>query len=216
MLKENGYRESIVNKIFRRITNNNSLPQSQQLTQATDIQEERIKTSINLPYVEGTSEKLRRILRSHKTRSTFYTEMTLRKLLCKPKDRVGTEDKNNIVYEIDCSNCQAVYFGESKRSLKSRSDEHKRSVRNCDCDKNEIAKHCWEADHNFNWDQKKVIDRESRLIPRKIKETIHSLKNPNRINKISYMLPEIWLPNLRYFLVNYLCHIRRFLLMTLT
>ena len=42
---------------------------------------------------------------------------------------------------------------------------------------------CWEADHNFNWDQKKVIDRESRLIPRKIKETIHSLKNPNHINK---------------------------------
>ena len=91
--------------------------------------------SINLPYVEGTSEKLRRILRSHKIRSTFYTENTLRKLLCKPKHRVATEDKNNIVYEIDCSNCEAVYFGESKRSLKSRSDEHKRPVRNCDCDK---------------------------------------------------------------------------------
>ena len=45
---------------------------------------------------------------------------------------------------------------------KSRSDEHKRSVRNYDCDKNEIAKHCWEADHNFNWDQKKVIDREGK------------------------------------------------------
>ena len=40
---------------------------------------------------------------------TYIT--TLRKLLCKPKDRVATEDKNNIVYEIDCSNCQAVYFG---------------------------------------------------------------------------------------------------------
>ena len=38
MLKENGYRESIINKLFRRITNNHSLPQSQQLTQATDIQ----------------------------------------------------------------------------------------------------------------------------------------------------------------------------------
>ena len=63
--------------------------------------------------------------------------MTLRKLLCKSKDRVATED-NNIVYEIDCSNCQAVYFGESIRSLKSRSDEHKRSIRNCDCDKNTL------------------------------------------------------------------------------
>ena len=47
------------------------------------------------------------------------------KLLCKPKARVATEDKSNIDYEIDCSNCQAVYFGESKRSLKSRSDELK-------------------------------------------------------------------------------------------
>ena len=123
--------------------------------------------------------------------------MTLHKLICKSKDRVATEVKNNIDYEIDCSNCQAVYFGESKQSFKSHSDEHKRSVRNCDCGKNEIAKHCWEVDHNFIWDQKKDIDRESRLIPQKIKETIHSLKNPNHINKISYMLPEIWLPNLQ-------------------
>ena len=122
--------------------------------------------------------------------------MTLRKVLCKLKHRVATEDKNNIVDEIDCSNCQAVYFGESKRSLKSRSDEHKRSVRNYNCDKNEITKHCWEADHNINWGQEKGIDKESRLIPRKIKETIHSLNNSNHINKISYMLPEIRLNNL--------------------
>ena len=126
VLKENGYQESIISKIFKRITNNHSLPQLQQQTQATDIQEEEIRMSIYLPYVEGTSEKLRRILRSHKIRSTFYTENTLR-----------------------------------------------------------------------NWDQKKVTERESRLIPRKIKETIDFLKNLIHINKISYMLPEIWLPNLQ-------------------
>ena len=103
--------------------------------------------------------------------------MTLRKLLCKPKDRVAIEDKNNIVYEIDCSNCEAVYFGESKRSLKSLSDERKRSIRNCDCDNNETAKYSWEADNNFSWDQKKVVDKKSRLIPWKI-------------------IPEIWLPKL--------------------
>ena len=37
VLKENGYQESIIGKIFRRVTNNHSLPQSQQVTQATDI-----------------------------------------------------------------------------------------------------------------------------------------------------------------------------------
>ena len=76
VLKKNGYQESIINKILRVITNNHSFPQSQQLTQATDIQKEEIRMSINLPCVEGTSGKLRRILRSNKIRSLFYSEMT--------------------------------------------------------------------------------------------------------------------------------------------
>ena len=63
-------------------------------------------------------------------------------------------------------------------------------VRNCDCYKNEIAKHCWEADYNFGWDQKKLVDGESRLIPRKIKETMHSFNDANHIKKIFYMFPE--------------------------
>ena len=37
--------------------------------------------SINLPYIEVTSEKLRRILRSHKIGFTCYTGSDLRKLL---------------------------------------------------------------------------------------------------------------------------------------
>ena len=160
--------------------------------------------SITLPQGGGTNEKLRRILKSHKRRST------LSKLLCKSKERVATEDKNNIVYEIYCSNCEAVYFSESKSSFKSRSGKHKISVRNCDCEKNGIVKHCLEADHNFSWDQKKVADREIRLITKKKKEAIYSLKNPNHINKISYMFSGVWLPNLRQFLVYYLFQILRF------
>ena len=93
-----------------------------QTTQVTDIQEEEVIMSRNLPYIKGTNEKLRCILRCHKVRSIFYTETTLRKLLCKLRDRVVAVDKKNIVYEIDCSKCKAAYFGEFKRSLKSRLD----------------------------------------------------------------------------------------------
>ena len=64
--------------------------------------------SINLPYVEGSGEKLRCILRSHKIRSSSHTDNILHKLLCKHEDQVATENKNNIVYEIDCRNCEAV------------------------------------------------------------------------------------------------------------
>ena len=34
--------------------------------QITDIQEQEIRMSINLPYVEGNGEKQHRILKSHK------------------------------------------------------------------------------------------------------------------------------------------------------
>ena len=52
------------------------------------------------------------------------------------------KDKSNAIYEIGYSNCEAVYFGESKCSLKLHSDEHKRSVKICDCENMETAKHC--------------------------------------------------------------------------
>ena len=99
----------------------------------------------------GVVQKLWHILRYHKIRSTFCTENTLHKLLC---NQVGTEDKEYIIFEIDCNNYQAVYFNKSKWSVKLGSDEHKRSVKNCNYENNEIIKHCWKADHNFSWDQK--------------------------------------------------------------
>ena len=74
---------------------------------------------------------------------------------------------------------------------------NKSDLKSCDCEKTEIAKHCWEADHNFKWDQTKVVDRESMLIPRNIKQTIHSLKNLDHINKIFCMLPETWFLHLQ-------------------
>ena len=126
--------------------------------------------SINLRYVEGTREKLWRIPRFHKIRSSSYTKNTLRKLHRKLKDRVATEDKNNTIYEFDCTNWEVVYFNESKRSLKLVF-KHKRTVKNCDYEKNEIAKHCWKAVHNFRWDQKNVVYGESTLIPRRMKKT---------------------------------------------
>ena len=45
VLKENEYQESIISKIFKGIANNHSLAQLKQ-TQATDIQEEKIKISV--------------------------------------------------------------------------------------------------------------------------------------------------------------------------
>ena len=64
------------------------------------MQEEEIRMSIHLPYLEDTNGKLRRILKSHKIRSNFYTESILRKLLCKLKDGVDTEEKTMLFMKL--------------------------------------------------------------------------------------------------------------------
>ena len=56
VLQDNGYQESIISKTFKIITNkHNCVPQSRQLTQATDIQDEEMRMSKNLLYVNGTT-----------------------------------------------------------------------------------------------------------------------------------------------------------------
>ena len=50
---------------------------------------------------------------------------------------------------------------------------------------------------NFSWNEKKIIDQEKGWIARKIKETIHSIKNDKHINSTSYNLADIWLPAVR-------------------
>ena len=62
-----------------------------------------------------------------------------------------------IIYETDCSNCAVKQSGLSKRSLKSHSGEHRSFVKNCDCIKNQTVRYHWETDHNFSWNQEKVM-----------------------------------------------------------
>ena len=189
VLTQNGYNRQSILKAKRQVDRNNTLEKQ------NDVEGEPSKY-ISLPYIANTSETLRRVFSKHNIKSTFYSRDTLRKYLSKPKDIFPAERLNNIVYKIPCNDCEAVYIGETKRSFKQRSSEHQRAVRNGDTDKNEIADHCWKENHQMNWKGKSVIDRERNIYARKIKETIHSIKDNKHINSISYQLPDIWLPNI--------------------
>ena len=52
---------------------------------------------------------------------------------------VELDKKSDVVYKIPCKDCNASYIGETKRSFKVRTNEHKRAVKNQDVDDNEIA-----------------------------------------------------------------------------
>ena len=64
---------------------------------------------------------------------------------------MATENKINIAYETDYSNCEAIYFDKFTRALNFCSHEYKRYIKNCDFEKTETAKHCGEVDCKFSW-----------------------------------------------------------------
>ena len=113
-------------------------------------EEEPKKTkSINLIYIQGVSEQLKRTLNKHNIKATFYTQTTLRNLSSKPKDPMPQEDRNNAVYQLNSKDCEAVYVGETKRTLSIRAEEHITAIKSAS-KRSHTAEHCRKYNHDFD------------------------------------------------------------------
>ena len=53
----------------------------------------------------------------------------------KPKDRIVESEESGFAYEIPCRDCDAIYIGETGRSLKTRKREHFNAVKRMDVKK---------------------------------------------------------------------------------
>ena len=116
VLQANSYPKKFIKNTIRA----SQLPRQSVNNDNIENQEQIAPVRINLPYVKGTSEQLKKIFNDHNIDSTLYTTTTLRTLLLHVKDPVPLEQRNNIVYKYDCKDCEAVYFGESKRTIAER------------------------------------------------------------------------------------------------
>ena len=108
--------------------------------QPDEIEPEPVRR-INLPYIQGPSEQLQKTLSQHNIKSTFYTATTLHKILPCPKDPIPIEKKHNIIYKLDCKDCDDVYISESKRAYQTRIGEHISAVQKADTKRYETADH---------------------------------------------------------------------------
>ena len=86
---------------------------------------------------------------------------TLRIILSHPKDRIPDGDKSNMVYKINCRDCDASYVGEMGRALKTRVSEHRRAVEKRDFSASALAQHAWEHDHYIDWTSTCVLETET-------------------------------------------------------
>ena len=152
-----------------------------------------------LPYVEGTTERIKRVLDDYNINTCVKPLCTLRQLLSKPKDNISLEKKTGVVYEIPCGDCEAVYIGETGRSLGTRQKEHQASVRLGKTETSALSKHVLSQDHEISWAGTRIVEVENCMTRRRWKEAWCIAKNENALcNRDSGRnLPANYLPLLK-------------------
>ena len=83
---------------------------------------------MTVPYVKGLSEAFTRILKGYSISTAAKPHTTVRNILVHPKDRIGDEEKSEMIYKIPCRNCERVYIGEIGTPLGTRVKEHSKEV----------------------------------------------------------------------------------------
>ena len=81
-------------------------------------------------------------------------------LFRKPKDAINFEQKHGLVYQISCRDCNAVYAGETGRSVRTRKWEHADAVKTFNTKKSALSQHVMDFDHRTDWDNVKILKPE--------------------------------------------------------
>ena len=157
----------------------------------------RPRIRVSLPYIEGLSDKLRRIFITAGVSVSIKPENKLRSILVHPKDKSEKGDITGSVYHIPCEgsaqDCQSFYIGETERSLWTRFLEHKRPS---SVNSSEVARHLHvdSPGHSLDFTNTKVLDRDQRWLERGIKEAVYIRAHKPTLNASPgrYLLPTVW------------------------
>lgn len=99
-----------------------------------------------LPYIQGVTDKIAKILKKKNIITQFSALGTIRQKMRSIKDNINRQHLKG-VYKIDCS-CGKSYIGETGRSLQTRLKEHGADIRNERSRTSALAEHSSKTKHH--------------------------------------------------------------------
>ena len=180
-LRCNSYPEHIINKYIKsrlKAIKNNFSPSN-----LTNKRAVLFKDKIVLPFIKHLTLKINHILHKHNIIPINKTINKFNNIIILGKDRLDKSDTYGIVYKIDCQNCSSTYIGISKRKLKKRTCEHVRAVKNCS-NNSALAVHVEKTAHTINFNNIKIIDKETNFFKRSFSEMLNIYFHNNTLNHI--------------------------------
>ena len=191
-LEKNGYPHSFVRKTIKKKREKNNKKH-----EAKSDQEGRVTCTV--PYVKGVSEAIGRVLAPLNIRTVSRTKNVKWTLMKGAKDPIDRNQNPGVIYALGCTECAAVYIGETARTANQRTKEHRMHTRTGHVELSAVANHSHNKGHEMHWTPR-VLAREEDTTKRKIKEAlaIKKLTNGRRdgviINQDSGMkISKLWL-----------------------
>jgi len=127
-----------------------------------------ISNIITIPYLRNLSENISQFLRKCGLNVVFTVPKKLNCVIKRGKDNIDIFKKTDIVYKINCSDCDAVYIGQTKRHLLTRIKEHQANIRKRS--HLVVSKHRSSLSHDFNWSNSEILHCERLTKKREIAE----------------------------------------------
>jgi len=110
------------------------------------------------------ADKFQNIANMIKAKLAFFSVNKLGRVIRAQKDLLPIGFNKNIIYKLNCKNCDATYIGQTKRRLSTRVAEYKRDINKKTPNYSVITNHRLEFNHDFDWDNPIMLDKEENII----------------------------------------------------
>ena len=162
------------------------------LSRRKERDDQRPRTTLTLPYINGLSEAVRWILAPLDIQVMFRPLSTLRHMLVHPRDLVPMEEQKGVVYCVPCKGCSKKYIGLTGRSLKHQLAEHRRALKKGDVAISALAEHALETGHPVDLSKAEVIDYHPFTTNRCLLESWHIQHTTDTLNRERGTLPTVY------------------------
>ena len=180
-LIKNGYPKQLVNSLLFRTDAEMGERSLGQNNAGVKPAREKFATMINIP---NLTNRIINIFQKENLMIAKKNEKTVGGLYTKLKDKVSITTKSNVVYKLQCKDCDKIYIGQTSQHLKNRISGHK-----SDCEHNKdrcmLAVHVNDNKHVINYDEVKIVATEANYTKRLFLEMFYIKTTENTMNKRS-------------------------------
>ena len=190
-IEVNNFPLAVVKRIIKKVEHEHH---QQQQPPDIDVQLEETKTiQTTLPYAGEKGEQVIKEMKKHikklehhkfETRFAYKAKRLASRFQL--KDQVKKKHQHNVVYEIECPDCEVFYIGESGRRIEERFKDHNGRDKN-----SHVLKHTIESGHSpIEMNNVKIINKNfPNYYKRKVSEAIYIKKKKPPLNVQDMSVP---------------------------